>query len=330
MPSGFNIRKDISLNPRYRAMLGLCEKNIRDCLQLVCSERGVPEDEKQNFIDSHHKQIRLYYNGYRFEPTQDSGVYCTNLCLTYLSQLLAGHRIDFVDPNHEINDSILGLIAKRPDSFALLAELLDKGQTEYNHDTIQNGFRLSYFRDMQADSIDYLKSFLVYVGSLTFSKDRGFLCVPNFVVHQTIIKRINQIFRINTESHAFKAAIDQFLTKDSIELLCTYLEEKFRSMIKKGNLGEHNELVTKTIFHSSLSRTPYLLSDTEVEVPKTNICGQRVLGKNGYIDLLTVDPKPVTGKKPRRYVIGFKNKGVKYLDLQLQGMCVDGFSYIVF
>ena len=47
MTSGFNIREDISLDLRYIEMLGHSEKGIRDCLQLVCSEMGVPEDEKQ-------------------------------------------------------------------------------------------------------------------------------------------------------------------------------------------------------------------------------------------------------------------------------------------
>ena len=184
---------------------------------------------------------------------------------------------------------------------------------------IHTSLRLADFADNRGNSIVPLQSFLFYLEALTFGDKPGILRVPNIVVTDTIIQRVNQLCHINTELDDFKMATNKLLTQDSIESLCFYLEGKFKDLIKRGNFARHNELVTKMLFHSCLSRIPHFLSDTEVRVPQISVSGRRVPGKHGYINLLIAEAKPATNGMRKRFVIEIKNKGINYLDLRVPG-----------
>ncbi|RUS21686.1 AAA-ATPase-like domain-containing protein [Endogone sp. FLAS-F59071] len=85
--SGFNIRYDITLIPRYEHMCGF-EEDVRHALMYVCAgKEELTDEEKQKFVDDHLEQMRKYYNGYKFRATTEDGVFNTNLCLDYLQRM---------------------------------------------------------------------------------------------------------------------------------------------------------------------------------------------------------------------------------------------------
>jgi hypothetical protein len=89
--SGFNIRHDITLLPRYEYMCGLKKKDIQNGLEFVFAEKeGMTDKEKQNVINIHLNQMHEYYNGYKFGTMGIDKIYSTNLCLDYLQCLLIG------------------------------------------------------------------------------------------------------------------------------------------------------------------------------------------------------------------------------------------------
>jgi len=294
-------------------MCGLKEADIRHGLEFIFASREkMSEEERQNAVNAHLEQMRDYYNGYKFGTVEGGGVYNTNLCLDYLQRLLIGDPFHLIDPNNELSESVLMFIGKHVDSTSLLAELLETKQTPYIE--IQQNIRLLDLANIDNQSITFLKSFLFYFGALTFADRSGYLRLPNVVVTKTIVERVLQLCAIRISSSAFQKAVRDLTKHDNIDSLCSYLEPRLKDWIKRGNLSDDRELVTKVMFQASLSTIPHYLSETEVHVPK--VYSHKQYTSSGYIDLLLVETKPISvGGRPKRFVFEFKCKGVNFLDL---------------
>ncbi|RUS12616.1 hypothetical protein BC937DRAFT_87409 [Endogone sp. FLAS-F59071] len=138
--------------------------------------------------------------------------------------------------------------------------------------------------------------------SLTYTDEPSILRLPNTVVVKTIIERVLQLCNIHTSSNAYRNAVNQLITNDKLDFLCSYLEPKVKEWIKLGNLYDDRKLVTKVIFQVSLSTIPHYFNPVKVYDKK-----------EGYVDLLLVEIKPASaGAKPKRFVFEFKCKGVNF------------------
>ncbi|KAG0007418.1 hypothetical protein BGZ80_004683, partial [Entomortierella chlamydospora] len=214
--SGFNVRHDLTLLPRSKHLLG--------SMRRIFGERSrkfsdMSEDQKQT-INSHVDQMREYYNGYRFAPIKNNDVYntiySTNLCLDYLQRLLKGDPLELADSNNGLNEGVLQFIGRHPDSLFLLAGLLENKETSCAD--IKSGIKLADLTNVEKMDKDHLKSFLFYVGGLTFSSSRDKFVVPNAVMTKAIIERVLQLCSISTNSDAHKEAIKNFFDSDDVEV----------------------------------------------------------------------------------------------------------------
>ncbi|KAF8971988.1 hypothetical protein BGZ46_010181 [Entomortierella lignicola] len=191
--SGFNIRLDITLIPRYSQMLGLQVQDIERVLFIIFDmKREMSLEEKENTVKMHMEQMREYYNGYKFEPSIDKEVYNTNMCLDYQQRLLMGDPIQLVDSNNELNESVLKFIGRHSDSTWLLAELLEKKEIRFA--SIQTSIRLQDLANIENNDTQFIKSFLFYFGALTFSDRPEWLMIPSNVLQPRLkewIKRGN-------------------------------------------------------------------------------------------------------------------------------------------
>ncbi|KAF9085347.1 hypothetical protein BGX27_003489, partial [Mortierella sp. AM989] len=316
--SGSNIVDDVTLEPIYEHLLGLSKDDLQQALNDILSQReSMNEEEKRVFVEAHIKQMREYYNGYKFRSTtDDNGIFCTNLCLDYLERLLVNRTLRLADPNNELSESVLKFIGRHPDSTSLLVNLLDNNHVSYSE--VQHNIRLQDLANFQNLDQSFLKSFLFYFGALTYSEQPNMLKIPNKVVARTIIERVLQLSAISIDSNAYKKAIDDLIKLNDIRPLCSYLEPKMKDWIKLGNLYDDKELVTKIMFQVSLSAMPRYLNDTEVSVPIINVdCKKAHIG-NGYIDLIIAEVKDTTQetKPKKRFVFEFKCKGVNFLSLK--------------
>ncbi|CAG8586634.1 20826_t:CDS:2 [Rhizophagus irregularis] len=117
--------------------------------------------------------------------------------------------------------------------------------------------------------------------------------------------------KCNTNS-LLRHGINSLLNDHNIDELCLYIESKLKEWIKRGNLYEDRELVTKVLFHALLSDIPNYYVDTEVPI---DICHNVSL----YADLLIVELKSADNTKRNRFIFEFKNKSVNFLDLRISG-----------
>lgn len=116
-----------------------------------------------------------------------------------------------------------------------------------------------------------------------------------------------------------KNAINDLINNHNIESLCLYVERKLKELIKKGNLYDDRELVTKVLFHALfLDNIPN--HSVETEVPINDYRDEIKESSTLYADLLIVEVKSINNAKKNRVVLEFKNKGVNFLDLKIQGM----------
>ncbi|CAI2193233.1 10471_t:CDS:10, partial [Funneliformis geosporum] len=118
--------------------------------------------------------------------------------------------------------------------------------------------------------------------------------------------------KCNTNS--LRNGINCLLNDHNVDKLCLYIEPKLKELIKRGNLYDDRELVTKVLFHALLLDIPNHLVDTEVPI---NVYHNKVKKNNTlYADLLIVE---VNNAKRNRFIFEFKNKSVNFLDLQIKG-----------
>ena len=77
--SGFNIGRNVTLNPKFNGMLGFTEPEVRGLLELY-RERGAFSQD----VDAALDVMREWYNGYRFSEDATGDLYNTDMVLHYL------------------------------------------------------------------------------------------------------------------------------------------------------------------------------------------------------------------------------------------------------
>ncbi|MEY4936888.1 MAG: hypothetical protein RIS64_3247 [Bacteroidota bacterium] len=80
MTSGFNIASDLSLDIRYHNMMGFIESEVKDILTKI--------EMPDNIIQENINELRLWYDGYRFDPEATQHLYNTDMVLYFAHQIL--------------------------------------------------------------------------------------------------------------------------------------------------------------------------------------------------------------------------------------------------
>ena len=160
--SGFNIGKNISLQPEFNDMLGFTEEEVRELLAMY-RDYGVFNQEVEAALDI----MREWYNGYRFsEETQDD-LYNTDMVLYFLDESMPNKRgpRELIDTNVRIDYGklrhLLTVNRQLNGNFDLLRRIIGEQQIDSN---IQLSFPLD-----QLDQRENFLSLLHYFGLLSIS-----------------------------------------------------------------------------------------------------------------------------------------------------------------
>ena len=79
--SGFNIGRNLSLDPRFNEMLGFTEAEVRGLLEMYRDCGAFDQD-----VDEALDLMRDWYDGYRFAERSETTVYNTDMVLYYLAE----------------------------------------------------------------------------------------------------------------------------------------------------------------------------------------------------------------------------------------------------
>ena len=98
--SGFNIGRNISLQPEFNDLLGFTEDEVRGLLE-VYRDRGVLDQD----VDAALEVMREWYNGYRFAEDVEGDLYNTDMVLYYLCEFVPNGSIpdELIDTNVRID-----------------------------------------------------------------------------------------------------------------------------------------------------------------------------------------------------------------------------------
>ena len=189
--SGFNIGRNISLQPEFNDMLGFTEEEVRHLLELyrAC---GVFDQE----VEAALEVMREWYNGYRFAKSAQGGLYNTDMVLYFLNESIPNRGMpdELIDVNVRIDYGklrhLLTVNRQLNGNFDLLRHVIGEQQVDSN---IQLSFPLD-----QLDQRENFLSLLHYFGLLSIrAVVHGVprLGIPNQTVKRLMYSYLRDAYR---------------------------------------------------------------------------------------------------------------------------------------
>ena len=179
--SGFNVGKNISLNPDFNEMVGLTEAEVRNLVETY-RDLGVFNQD----VDTAMGIMGEWYNGYRFARQANTDLYNTDMVLYYLDESMPNRGVPdyLIDTNVRIDYGKLRhlLVVGRQlnGNFDLLRSVIGEEQADAR---IQPSFPLGRLADRE----NFL-SLLHYFGLLSIRDAQGML--PRLAIPNQTVKRL--------------------------------------------------------------------------------------------------------------------------------------------
>ncbi len=266
--SGFNIGMNLSTEEQFNEMFGFTEEEIAPILE---------------YLGDHvnRKDIRIYYDGYRFSPYADQTVYNSDMILYYGEKYdLVHHRIEtMLDPNvvsdyHKIR--VVLSIGDRALEEDILTRIVKREEIAIND--ITPLFILTQETEFLFDA-KALISLLFYMGYLTIagrSRLKITLKMPNLVLESLYLDYMQHLLMTRAQIRIDDMQRDEMirdLVEGKIDLLIE-LTEKLLKGLSNRDYQRFDEKYIKVVMLSLLSNVNIYISHSEYEV-----------GADGYVDL---------------------------------------------
>ncbi len=261
LTSGFNIGKNISMNPRLNAMTGFKETETRSILEEV----GLMNP------DAVMARLVAYYNGYVFchNPRHVTRILNSSLVMYFLDEYTSSNQGQENMPWKMADNNIRSDYGKLTSMFGLYHD--EKGRTELLRNIIEGKpiesdiiTDLSLFSD--AFGKDEFLSMLFYMGLLTI-KDTGsvydvILETPNAVIRDVYYKYYSDYLKV--QKMAKRDAIRQIAYEDDFAGL-NRLIEQILHIHSNEDFKAFDEHRLKTVVLSCLSDQNVYLVKSEYE-----------------------------------------------------------------
>ena len=179
--SGFNIGKNVSLEPEFNDLLGFTEQEVRELLELYRDHGAFNQD-----VEAALEVMREWYNGYRFAEDAQGALYNTDMVLYFLDNSIPNKKgpRELIDTNVRIDYGklrhLLTVNRQLNGNFDLLRHLIGEEETD---STIQISFPLD-----RLDRRENFLSLLHYFGLLSIRRvEHG---VPQLGIPNQTVKRL--------------------------------------------------------------------------------------------------------------------------------------------
>lgn len=263
MTSGFNVAKNISLDPEYNTMAGFTEDELLGLIQYTI-------DPKENLDkDRLLADMRDWYNGSKFSVRADEKVYNPQLVASFLVEFGKEHRYPDVMADHNVTSdykkifSILDRL-QREDASGVLHTILEEKE-------IVSGLTLQFNPELQYSRTDAV-SMLFYNGLLTLESSQLDLIkyvIPNYVIHQiywdALRKRYETEYSMSMDIGDTGRIIIEMALEGKIDKLIAYMKLVL-SKISNRDLQNFRESNLKMMFLTLLTNTNMYMVTSEMEV----------------------------------------------------------------
>ena len=265
--SGFNIGKNISLEPEFNEMLGFTEEEVRNLL-VMYRDCGVFNRD----VDAALGLMREWYNGYRFAEEAEVDMYNTDMVLYYLDHAIpnrSGPR-DLIDTNVRIDYGKLRhlLVTGRRlnGNFDLLRHIIADGEVDTR---IPSSFPLKNLAQRE----NFL-SLLYYFGLLSIrGLSEGLPClgIPNQTVKRLMYSYLREGYEdmgvFSVDFYDFERLTHEMAYRGAWRPAIDYLSD---AVDRQTGIRDYidGEKVVQSFFAAYFGLTNHFVLHSEVELNK--------------------------------------------------------------
>jgi hypothetical protein len=266
MTSGYNVAKNIYLEPEFHNLCGFTEAEIVTVLQQIVQTCQLPNEKVTEALDF----MRTLYNGYGFTRQPPQLVYNPTMSLYFFEQFQKTCSY----PPQPLDDNL----AMDADKLAYISRLAKGGQfllDTLTHSTpvtvtqLEARFNVEKLWHPKPDP-RFLGSVLYYFGILTLAgtNDLGKLVlkIPNLVVRHLYVERLQELLLPTFEDYPeVEQVAERFYATGQLQPVCEFIETRFR-VFDNRDYQWSNELMVKTAFLLLLFNDRWYLMDSETEL----------------------------------------------------------------
>jgi len=268
LSSGYNIDWGISQDPRFNAMLGFSDSEVRQMFQYYKDNGKLPKDAD---IEAMIEEMRPWYDNYCFaeECLSEERVFNSDMALYYLRNYIVYGKApkDMVDKNIKTDYSKLEMLAsidrdrKNGERMSMIEEVAATGEVLM---TLKTSFPAIEIMDD-----DNFRSLIYYYGMLTMGGTKGpwiKMVIPNRCVQEQYWGFMRKFYERTAPiigaklNDAMIAMTYDGNWQPMIERIATAYKEN--SSVRDSILGEHN---LQGFFKAYLSLNPIYILKAEQE-----------------------------------------------------------------
>ena len=296
LSSGYNIDWNISQDPRFNAMLGFSEAEVREMFRYY-QENGKLRPEAK--IEAMLAEMKPWYNNYCFSPDclEDDRLYNCDMVFYYLRhQVLYGRAPrEMVDKNIRTDYKKLKMLAdidrgQRESRMSVIEEIAATGAVVM---TLKTSFPAEYVTDD-----NNFRSLIYYYGLLTMGENYGNMVkmvIPNNCVKEQYWSFMRDYYdrSFKIDSIPMEMEMTRMALNGEWEPFVRRIANAYRenSSIRDSILGEHN---LQGFFKAYLALNSLYLVEPEIEL------------NYGYSDFLLLPDRMRYPKIAHSYIMELK------------------------
>lgn len=270
LTSGFNISRNLTMEPAIHGMLGFTEDELRAILQTFTRDLPAGAVPPNDLLD----ELRKNYNGYLFHPDETARLYNPDMVLHFLDHWQMRGRY----PGEIMDDNV-------KTDYGRLQRLVTSERNREQINAIIRDERVSanivsrFSFDRMYDEA-YFVSLLFYMGLLTIGGTRyGLteLVIPNYAVKTMYWTYFEDWLRraggVEVKSEALAHAVWTMATEGRLQPFVDFIREQVLSVLSNRDLIRFDEKHLKLILLAYLNLTRFYRLRSEQET------------ETGYIDL---------------------------------------------
>ncbi|MBN1874246.1 MAG: AAA family ATPase [Anaerolineae bacterium] len=255
--SGFNIAKDIYLEPEFNDLCGFWEHEIATVTHKIMYSA------KSEALS----MMQTFYNGYSFAYGKPNALYNPTLALYFWEHLQKRQSFpeEMLDENLAMDRSKLAYIAGLPKGEQLIWDALDQRQA-LSIQRLANRFGV---REVLHTPKDYtfMISLLYYFGILTLgertTQGKRTLHIPNMVVRGLYLERIQEMMLPDLARDDALNVAEALYSTGAMQPVCDFIEHTYFKVLANRDCRWANELTIKTMFLAVLFNNLFYIMDSE-------------------------------------------------------------------
>ncbi len=264
MSSGYNVAKNIYLEPEFNALCGFTEGEVNTVLHQVAQHCGLDAAQAAEAMDI----MRTFYNGYCFSVDQIERLYNPTLVIYFLEtfQKRCHAPDEMLDSNLAMDRTRIIYISQLSGAEQLVETAL-REQPPLSVPTLAYRFGVA---EMLAGekSRDILTALLYYLGVLTLAgrNDEGklILKIPNLVIRALYAERLRELLLPSShQQDVARAAAEALYQRGELQPLCDLIEAKILGVLDNRDYKSANELTIKLAFLALLFEDHFYIIDSE-------------------------------------------------------------------